>query len=143
MCNPALIAAGVMVVSSIAGGAAKKKAAKAEAAEMEYQAAAGREAAKEEAKLIRKAGSSARSTAKTQLAASGVDVNAGTAAQIQDQITADSEGDAFISILNGGRRADQLNRSAQYTRMGGEQAMQASVIQGAGQAAGAYSGWKA
>lgn len=142
MCNPALIMAGVSVVSSIAGGAAKKRQAGIEAAEMEYQAAAGREAAKEEAKVIRKAGGRARSSARAQLAASGVDVNAGTAGLIQDEITADSEGDAFISILNGGRRADQLNRSAQYTRMGGKAAQDASLIQGFGTAANAYSGWK-
>lgn len=142
MCNPLLIMAGVSVVSAIAGGAAKNSTAKAEAAEMEYQAAAGQEAAKEEARVIRKAGGKARSSARADLAAAGVDVNAGTAGMIQDEITADSEGDAFVSLLNGGRRGDQLRRSAQYTRMGGKASQDASVIQGIGTAAGAYSGWK-
>lgn len=142
MCNPMLIMAGVSVLSAVAGGQAKKQQAKYEAAEMEYQAAAGAEAAKAEAEQIRKAGTAARSRSRAQLAASGVDVNAGTGGMIQDDISAGFTNDAFVSLLNGSRRGDQLRRSAAFTRMGGEASQDASVINAFGSGMQAYSGWR-
>lgn len=109
-------------------------------------AEAQRGAAQVEADRIRKQAKQQRSEAVAALAASGVDVNSGTAVKIDQDITKNSEEDAYLTLVNGNYRAARLNAQGRGAYMQGQQGRMAgyinatsSLLQGAGNVA---KGWK-
>src|SRR3546814_8701174 len=82
----------------------------------EVDARAEQGAAQVEAERIRREGKAQRAKAVAAAAASGVDVNSPTALKIDQEITANAEEDAMLTILNGGDRAARLNQQGQADR---------------------------
>jgi hypothetical protein len=131
-------------------------AAKQEAANLKFQAAQGEADAKAsqgeaivEAERIRKAAKSQRATATAAAAASGVDVSSPTAVRIDEQITASSEEDALLTILNGKDRSDRMNQQAKLDRTSASMARSnartanvGTLLSGAAKGIGTYTNWK-
>ncbi len=88
-------------------------------------------AAQVEAERIRKAAKKQRGEAIAALAASGVDVNSSTALKIDQQISRDSEEDAFLTLAGGADRAARLNAEASGSRMAASQAGTAGALSAA------------
>lgn len=108
----------------------------------EADAAAAQGQAEVEAAKIRKAAKAQRSAAVAALAASGVDVAAGTAEQIQTDISQRGEEDALTMILGGGRRGRYLQQEGAMAVYGASQRATGSVISGLSSVAGSARGWK-
>lgn len=89
-------------------------------------AIAEREAAGVKADKIRKAGKSQQSEARAALAASGVEVGAGTPEKIETEIETSAEEDALNEILYGKRKGDRLDQDAELLRRSGRLARQSS-----------------
>lgn len=137
MCTGAEIAYGIAAAAAVGGTAISYSAAqdqKAEASAMakRQEAQAAQDAAyaaseaEVQAKAIRKATERQRAEARAALAASGVTVGAGTAEQIDTQISADGEQDALLAMYDGSTRASRIRT------MGG---MEAARSRGAARAA--------
>lgn len=147
---------GLAVASTAVSMYAQDTAAKQEASNLKFQAAQGEADAKAaqgeaivEAERIRKAAKAQRSTATAAAAASGVDVSSPTAVRIDEQIVANSEEDALLTILNGKDRSDRMNQQAKLDRTGaklaisnGKTANFGTLLSGAAKATGIYSNWK-
>lgn len=124
--------------------------AKFQANQAEADARAEQGAAQVEAERIRKAGKAQRSQAVAAAAASGVDVNSPTALKIDEEITANAEEDAVLTILGGGDRAKRLGQQASADRIAGRNARTAGRVNQAStllSAVGTYGtnngkGWK-
>ena len=134
------LSTGVSVVGQLQQGQAAKAAANAEARNAENLAAQTRDAAMQEAKRIRLAGDRTRGAARAQLAASGIDVNSGTAVTIEDDIGTNSELDAYNTLLTGDRKATSLQDSAAISRARGKNAVTSSML---GSVSTGLQGWKA
>src|SRR3546814_6722550 len=91
----------------------------------EADARAEQGAAQVEAERIRREGKAQRAKAVAAAAASGVDVNSPTALKIDQEITANAEEDAMLTILNGGDRARRLKQQGQADRIAGSNAAKA------------------
>lgn len=136
MCDPVTI--GFLVASAIGTGVqlygqdtqAKQQEAnlKFSADQANADAAAEKGAAMVEAERIRKAGKIQRAQATAAAAASGVDVNSPTALKINDEITANAEQDAMLTILGGVDRGNRLNQQAQADRYGASAARTAGRV---------------
>jgi hypothetical protein len=111
------------------------------------QAQADGEAAQGEAlvqaRQIREAGKRQKSAATAASAASGFNVDDGTAELINNQIDQGAEQDALTTILAGKSRRSQLNAQGQMAAMQGENARSAGYISAIGSGLSAASGWKA
>lgn len=110
-------------------------------------AQAEREAGEVRAGKVRRGGKSTQSEATAALAASGVEVTAGTPVKIASQITRNAEEDALNEILYGERKGRRLDQQATLERQAGERASAAgtmgaigSVLSGGAKLAG--PGWK-
>lgn len=116
MCNPAFF---VMAAATVVGGMRKmnaEKTANREAADsLDYQAAVDRDNALAEAQNIRRVGRRNVGTTLANIAASGVKIGQGSAADAERQVLQDTETDASMAILNGERAARGLNSQA-FTR---------------------------
>lgn len=134
------ISAGVSVVGTLYKGQMEKEQADAQAREAQIQAAQTEAAAVEEAKRIRKAGDRQAGAARAALAASGVNVNEGTAVTIEDDITSRTEDDAMQTLLTGQRRSSAGFRQASMIQKRGDAAQTASFLEAGATAA---RGWKA
>lgn len=77
---------------------------------------------------IRRAGEQAMSTARTAYAASGVEVDTGTALNVTSGIAGDAEEDAVWTILNGESSAAHLRRQAAVNRIAAVNARKAGRI---------------
>lgn len=134
--EPAMIAAlasaaiGTATTLYATDTAAKQEEANAKFAadQAEADAAAEKGAAEVEAMRIRKEGKAQRAKAVAAAAAAGVDVNSPTALKIDQEITANAEQDAMLTILNGGDRAARLNQQGQADRIAGSNAARAGKI---------------
>lgn len=118
-----------------------------QAEQSEADAQAEREAGEVRATKVRKQGKYQQSEARASLAASGVEVTAGTPVRIEQQIVRNAEEDALNEILYGTRRGDRLDQDAALYRQAGERAHVAgqrravgSVLSGGAAIVGA--GWK-
>ncbi|NUZ07657.1 hypothetical protein [Piscinibacter koreensis] len=143
----ALIAGGLISAgAAVYSGQQQEKMADRAADQAEADAEAARGAAMVEAAKIRKAAKEQRSAAVAALAASGVDVSAGTAEQIQTDIDTRGEEDALTVILSGGNRGRYLEADARLSRMRGGQAATAGYINGGSSlltsVSAAAKGWK-
>lgn len=125
----------------------------AQAAQQRADAQAAKEQAEVNADKIRKAADKQRSKVRAQMAASGVNVGAGSAVTIADQVRREGEEDALTEILSGqrtGRRLEQgaINSTTQGSLVAaeGRAARTAGFISAGGTllSAGAkgYDGWK-
>jgi len=95
-------------------------------------AAAAQGVAAVNADIIRKAGRMARSGARASLAKAGVDVNSGSAADLQDNITQESELDAFTAILQGRYQGQRLAQQGQFNRTQSSMAMRNAMWEASG-----------
>lgn len=86
----------------------------AEQAEADARAEAG--AAQVEAMRIRKHAKAQRAQAVAAAAASGIDVDSPTALRIDKDITANSEEDAVLTVMQGGTRARRIGQQAHANR---------------------------
>lgn len=134
------ISTGVNIAGQLARGVAESQAASADARAAELAAAQERDSAMAEAARIRKAGARASGAARAQLAASGIDVSAGTALLIDDEITTGAETDAEYTLLTGQRRARAYDNAAAQARARGRNAIGSSVL---GSVSSGLQGWKA
>lgn len=109
-------------VSAISQGNQQKKYYDYQAAQAEADAQAARELGEVQAEKIRKAGAGQQSEARAALAASGVEVSAGTPLKIYQEIDRRAEEDAHQAILSGGRQGNRYVSEARFSRMAGENA---------------------
>lgn len=128
-------------------GQAGRAAGYAQAEQFDTEAAQVREAAKEQAEKIRRAGSIARSAARAAYGASGVSLDVGTPATVDDGIAQDAESDAYAAILSGNRQAKNLGIQAENARRQGSYASSSSspvgsLLSTAGSIFGIWRGMK-
>lgn len=141
-----LVGTGLSVYSQQQQGKAAQRQAEYTARVQENEAAAAEDAAQAQAEKIRLEGRRIAGQARASLAASGVDVNAGSSLENQRQIALNTENDALSTILTGGRQGSTLRQQAGLSRASGANARAAadigsatSLIGGVGRAA---SGWQ-
>ena len=110
-------------------------------------AAAAEGTAQVQAKVIRKAATMQRKEATAAYGASGVDVNSGTALDVQGDILARGEMDALTALITGKNTAERLrgqakmqSRAAHNARVSGNLGALATVLQGGAKAGWAYGG---
>lgn len=107
-------------INQINQGNQQKKYYDYQAAQSEADAQAARELGEVQAEKIRKAGAGQQSEARAALAASGVEVTAGTPLKIYQEIDRRAEDDAHQAILSGGRQGNRYVSEARGSRMAGE-----------------------
>lgn len=134
-------------VSAVQQGQQQKKYNEWQAAQAEAEAQAEREMGEIQGARVRRQGRSQQSEARAALAASGVEVGAGTPVQIQGEIERRSEVDALNYILYGERKGARLEQEAAASRLAGKNAQAAgyrgaigSVLRGGAALSG--PGWK-
>ena len=136
------VAGGLQATSTLASGFQAYKWGKYENKQAQADANATEGAARVEAGKIRELSQRQKSSARAALAASGVQTDAGTGAEIQSDITQRSEEDALTTILNGKYQGDRVRLQGSIARQQGRDALAGSVLKAAGQATQAYGGWK-
>lgn len=110
----AISAAGVGAIAAISSGQQAKETASDNAEIARRNAAQDKDSAIAQAEKIRRVAAIQKSQANAGLAASGVSLGEGTAVKINEEITKNSEQDAYTAILNGSRSA---NASLQQASM--------------------------
>lgn len=115
MCISATVMMAAQAVGSVLQMRGAVQSAEFEANQLATQAAQEKIAAEQEAAKIRKAGEKQAGAARAALAASGVDVNSGTAININEDIYGGAESDAQNTLLTGKRRAATLNAQGRQT----------------------------
>lgn len=99
-----------------------------------------------QAERIRKLARIQASEANASLAGSGVEVGAGTALNINEEITRNSEEDAALTVFGGANKAQRLNADSSNYRLAGSQARGAANSQSIStvlsSASTAASNWK-
>ncbi|MEJ2895810.1 hypothetical protein RVU96_16775 [Bordetella avium] len=114
-------------LSSISQGRQEDQYQREMARQEQEQAAQERDAAVAQAEKIRRAGRQQSAAADAAFAASGVAIGEGTPVLINEQITRDSEEDAYMSILTGERRGRALDTQAALRRQAGSNARSAGI----------------
>lgn len=109
-------------VSQINQGRQEQKFRNYQADQAQADAQAEREVGMIKADKTRKAGRAQQSEARAALAASGVEVGAGTPLLIEGEIARSAEEDALQEMLYGSRKGTRLDTEAQGFRMAGENA---------------------
>lgn len=148
MCEPITLlaaGAGMSVMGSVQQGQADNAMAQAKAGQMDYSARVARDDALAQAQMIRKQQRFAIASSDVAAAASGVVVGEGSAGEANRQIYQDTEHDAYMSILNGERRASGQEIEASLTRTAGANAEKNGYLKGMSTALGAgyeASKWK-
>jgi hypothetical protein len=152
MCDPVTIGATMMVVGTVAQGYAAKQqgeyqndVAKYNARQMENQATRTRNKGVEEENKVRERTAQLQSKQRAQLATAGVDINLGSAADIQDDTVTMGEADALRVRSNFTDQAQQMDDQALITRNEGKFAKKAgrnafytSLLSAGGQVAGKW-----
>lgn len=145
-----LAATAVSAYSQVQAGKQAGLNADAQSEQAQLDADSAASAAVVQADRIRKIARAQSSQANAALAASGVETGAGTAININEEIIGNAEEDATMTILNGENQRKRGYVDASNIALGGRQAKSAAygqafgtVLGGAAQAYGAYSGWKA
>lgn len=88
---------------------------------------------------MRKLGKKQQSEARAALAAAGVEVGAGSAVVIDQQIGRNVEADAQEELLSGVRRSQRLEQDAAASEIQGSNAMSRSMLAAGGSVA---TGWR-
>jgi hypothetical protein len=135
------------VDSSIKAGKQAQLNGEAQADQAAADANTERSAAVVQAERIRKIARIQAGEANASLAASGVDVGAGTAININQEITRNSEEDAALTIFGGANKASRLNVDGSNYKLAGNQARGAANSQAVStvlnSASTGASNWKA
>lgn len=141
-----LAATAYSVDSTLKAGKQAQLNANAQAEQAAADANTERSAAIVQAERIRKLARIQAGEANASLAGSGVEVDAGTAVNINEEITRNSEEDAALTIFGGSNKAQRLNADASNYKLAGNQARNASYSQAASTVlaggTSAYSNWK-
>jgi len=136
----------VQAVGAINEGEERQQMYDYQAAQSEADAQVERELGEVRAAKVRRIGRSTQSEARAALAASGVEVNAGTAVRIDTELARRYEEDAGQEILAGMRRGERQDSQAGLYRRAGENASAAGYSSAFGSvlAGGAEigKGWK-
>ena len=138
MCDPGtaammtIAAGGAKTAGAVINGYQQRAIARYNAAQMVADAAAEEEAAKVKADTVRKAGRFQKGAARAGLAASGANVDSGTAGTIQDEIAGNVEYDAWTELLQGKAAGRSMRAQAQVTRQQGSNAFTAGLLGGSG-----------
>jgi hypothetical protein len=103
----------------------------AQQAQSKNDAAAAAANGRLEADQIRKQAKAAKGSAMAALAANGLDVNQGVSTVINDQITQDSESDAWMAILGGQSQSRRLTADGKNAALAGRNAATSTIINGA------------
>lgn len=152
MCNPTafLIGGSILQASSArAQGITAQGNANLEAADMDYQAALGRDNAQALARSYRREGEAVRGQVLTGAAASGVKIGEGSVLDAEREVMVNAEVDAEMAILRGEQEGRQLNARAEMTRRAGRAAKRAgniaafTTLLSAGAQGMKASGWRA
>lgn len=141
MCISATTMLALQVGGTLLQGYQAKKAANAQAAQLEYEAAGERDAGQAQAERILRATSKERGAARAQIAANGTALD-DFALINEHNIQEAGELDAAMAILTGERRARTLKTQAGFTRTAGSNAMTSSLLRGAYTAMGGWKGAK-
>lgn len=136
------LAAGASAAGALYQGKVASDLANDKAREDQIQKAQVDAAAAEEAKRIRKAGERQAGAARAALAASGVDVDQGTAININQDITQRTQDDAYQTLLTGQRKSDALSRSADQSYKSAVDSLNGGVLSAGSSALRGYAGWK-
>lgn len=132
--------------SSVQAGKQANLNAQAQAEQAEADASTEKSAAMVQAERIRKLARVQAGEANAALAGSGVEVGAGTALNINEEIYAGAEEDAVLTVLSGKNKAQRMGADASNYRLSGSQAKSAANAQATGTilsaAGGIASGWK-
>jgi hypothetical protein len=133
------LSTGLSMAGTLAQGVAQRRAADAEAQQMENIAAQQQDQAQAEAERIRRAGERTQGAARAQLAASGIVVDEGSAVLIDQEIGSTAEEDARMTLITGRRQADASRFSARRARARGANKQMESVL---GAVSTGLEGWK-
>jgi hypothetical protein len=141
-----VLGAGMSIMGQAQQASQQKKMYNAQAQQVANQAAYRKDATKAQAEKIRRAGVAQRSQTQAALAASGVNINEGTALELQKDVIRNSEEDALMTLLSGERAQQSGDMEAGLLMQAGENAsknakygMASTVLSTAGSVA---SGWK-
>lgn len=142
-----LASAGMGSMSAISQGNQAAAMGRYQQQQAEADANAATASAQIEAANIRKAGDRQRSSARAALAASGVNVDTGTAEQINTEIQQNAEQDALTTIQTGVNRGRVINAEGQAARIAGDNARTAGYMNAGSTALSAFStaqrtGWR-
>lgn len=135
MCYQFLIAAGLQVLQ----GSKEQEAADEYAQVLGVRGDEEQGIARVRARKTREAGEEVAGAARADYAKAGVNVEAGSAGDVQDMIRRQAEEDALNEILYGRRKARALGEEARLVRAGGKAAMTSSVLSAGGMVA---RGWR-
>lgn len=126
------ISTGMQVVSAIQQGNQQGAMNDYQARQGQADAQAEHEAGEVRADKVRKAGKAQQSEARASLAASGVEVGAGTAVKIVQDIGRNAEEDAQQQLLQGLRTAARLDSEAQASTIAGSNARTSGYMRAGG-----------
>jgi hypothetical protein len=125
-----LIQAGLNAAGTVLGMGSAYTADKINAINADAEAKIARSEADQQAIAIRRQGEGAKGAARAALAASGVSLaGGGTVDQIEQQITRDTEHDAYAALLTGDRTVRALQQSASEYRRGAKDSVTAGALQ--------------
>lgn len=127
-----MISTGFQVFSAISQGRQQGDQADWQAKQAEADAQASREAGEVRADKVRKAGKLTQSKARTALAGSGVQVGAGTAVKIAQDIYQNAESDAQSELLSGIYGGQVKDSEAAGMRIAGDNARTAGYMRAGG-----------
>ena len=137
MCSP-LTMLTMSAGSSLMGGVAANNSAKAQAAQLNAEAAGERDAGQAQAERILRAVRREKGAARAQIAANGTALDE-FSLRNEYEIDLAGETDAAMAILTGERRARTSETQARMVRQAGRNSLMAGLLAGAGKAA---TGWK-
>lgn len=149
MCEPATI---IMVGAALVGayatydsGQTQKAFAEREAEQGVADARAEKGDAQVEADRIMRMKAAALSETNAAIAGSGQDLASAGALQLNREVSAAANEDAFFALIGGDRRAERMDQQAKITRARGQAAARGATYSAFGQVAQAgatgYSGW--
>lgn len=124
--------AGFNAAQQVVAGQGAKRMGAVQGQAADFAAQQEQEQALQTAAIIRRAGQRQTGQARAALAASGVRVDEGSAALVQQDITRNAEMDAFQALLDGGRRARSIQTDGQMARISGQAQAKASQVSAAG-----------
>lgn len=127
------------VVGQLSQGSQQQEWADYQAEQARVDAQAAREEGEVRAEKVRKLGKKQQSEARAALAAGGVEVSAGSAVKIAQEIGKNAEEDAQQELLTGIRRGQRYDQEAEASQIQGQNAMSRSVLAAGGSLA---SGWR-
>ena len=129
---------GLQAGATIFEGLSRRSYSRAQADELDRQAAGERDTGVAQAERILRAAKRERGAARAATAASGAAINEFSLIA-EDEIQRGAESDAAMAILTGNRRARSLGRSADSLRDAGGNALAGSILSAS---ADAYRGWR-